>query len=168
MVSEGRSSGRSISSAPRLKNYRTEFWLSTLILILYFLLLGRHNSDIHQPARPKPLSVLTRALSNLQTGRDQKRSFLLWYVLRPIFSRDLFFTWTPSIPDILNLFVGSSRGRGTRAGGWFADFVEAQGDGSGIQSLVLEGGIKGWVGAGQDYVSQVDGYDEAVWKKFEC
>lgn len=33
-----------------------------------------------------------------------------------------------------------------------------------LKSLVLEGGIKGWVSAGPEYVELVDGYDENVWK----
>lgn len=77
----------------------------------------------------------------------------------------------------LNLFTahndfisGSSAGRGTRASGWFADYIlEKEGGGAGgMQSLVLEGGIKGWVGAGKEYVEQVVGYEAAAWKSTEC
>lgn len=60
--------------------------------------------------------------------------------------------------------VGSSQGRGTRAGGWLADYF-AEHDSTGMQSLVLEGGIKGWVKSGEEYLKYVEGYDEAVWKK---
>jgi len=34
-----------------------------------------------------------------------------------------------------------------------------------MESLILEGGIKGWVKAGPEYVEQMDGYDAEVWKK---
>lgn len=61
-------------------------------------------------------------------------------------------------------FPGSSRGRGTRAAGWFADHIQARGD-SGLQSLVLEGGIKGWVAEGKEYRELMDGFDEAAWEK---
>lgn len=37
-----------------------------------------------------------------------------------------------------------------------------------MQSLVLEGGIKGWVGAGEEYVEQIVGYEASVWKSTEC
>ncbi|EEH41616.1 hypothetical protein PAAG_03179 [Paracoccidioides lutzii Pb01] len=82
----------------------------------------------------------------------------------------------PSIPVLYTIFkkagikmviwyCGSSIGRATRAGGLFADYiVEKEGKGAqGIQSLVLEGGIKGWVGAGPEYVDRVDRYEASVW-----
>ncbi|KAL1981883.1 hypothetical protein VTN96DRAFT_2070 [Rasamsonia emersonii] len=59
-------------------------------------------------------------------------------------------------------YCGSSRGRGPRAAGWFADYLEEQGNTS-IRSLVLEGGIKGWVSAGEEYTRSMDGYDASVW-----
>ncbi|KKZ63154.1 hypothetical protein EMCG_02531 [[Emmonsia] crescens] len=87
----------------------------------------------------------------------------------------------PSIPTLYTIFkqagikkvicyCGSSRGRGTRASGWFADYILAkEGEGAGgMQSLVLEGGIKGWVGAGDEYVEQIVGYEASVWKSTEC
>jgi len=33
-----------------------------------------------------------------------------------------------------------------------------------MQSLVLEGGIKGWVKAGEEYVTKMQGYDASSWK----
>ncbi|WEW59258.1 hypothetical protein PRK78_004727 [Emydomyces testavorans] len=81
----------------------------------------------------------------------------------------------PSIPTVYAIFkqanvkkvifyCGSSQGRGTRAGGWLADYLAEHGD-TEMQSLVLEGGIKGWVRAGEEYIKYIDGYDEAVWKR---
>lgn len=32
-----------------------------------------------------------------------------------------------------------------------------------MQSVILTGGIKGWVAAGGEFVEWMDGYDEAVW-----
>lgn len=35
----------------------------------------------------------------------------------------------------------------------------------GLQSLVLEGGVKGWVAAGEEYTEWMDEYEASVWKK---
>lgn len=58
--------------------------------------------------------------------------------------------------------AASSKGRGNRAAGWFEDYIGERGD-AWMESLVLEGGIKGWVGAGGEYVAFVDEYVEGVW-----
>ncbi|KAJ5505451.1 hypothetical protein N7453_004408, partial [Penicillium expansum] len=58
--------------------------------------------------------------------------------------------------------AGSSRGRGVRAANWFAEYLDEQKDMK-IKSLVLEGGIKGWVAAGKDYTQLMDEYDESKW-----
>jgi arsenical-resistance protein 2 len=31
--------------------------------------------------------------------------------------------------------------------------------------MILEGGIKGWVAAGQEYIDCMDGFDEEAWSK---
>lgn len=62
--------------------------------------------------------------------------------------------------------TGSSRGRGTRAAAWFKDYIVSQKDTT-MESLYLEGGIKGWAKAGDVYVSFVDGYEASVWAAFE-
>ncbi|OMP89036.1 hypothetical protein BK809_0005757 [Diplodia seriata] len=59
-------------------------------------------------------------------------------------------------------WCGSSSGRGPRSAGWFADHIESQGD-SEMQSVVLDGGIKGWARAGPEYVSRMWEYDAAKW-----
>jgi arsenical-resistance protein 2 len=60
--------------------------------------------------------------------------------------------------------IGSSRGRGNRAAGWFADYLKQRGEkGDGMESLVLEGGVKGWASAGEEYVRLMDDNDAAVW-----
>lgn len=69
---------------------------------------------------------------------------------------------TSHVPRI-TFASGSSKGRGTRAAGWFADHIRAQNDTT-MESSVLEGGIKGWVAAGPEYVELTDGYDASVWK----
>jgi arsenical-resistance protein 2 len=62
--------------------------------------------------------------------------------------------------------TGSSRGRGTRAAGWFADLIEDAGDVE-MKSAILEGGITGWANAGEEYVQWMDEYDEETWKRGE-
>ncbi|KAK0749856.1 arsenate reductase [Schizothecium vesticola] len=83
----------------------------------------------------------------------------------------------PTIPTLYALFkaagakkviwyCGSSKGRGTRAAGWFGDHLDERRDEE-MESLILEGGIKGWAKAGDRFVEMMDEYDEAVWEKFE-
>lgn len=62
-------------------------------------------------------------------------------------------------------FTGSSRGRGTRAAASFADYISEHGSAEdGMESVILEGGIKGWATAGTEFVEYMDGYNEAVWR----
>lgn len=59
-------------------------------------------------------------------------------------------------------WCGSSNGRGPRCAGWFADYVSERLDAD-MQSIVLEGGIKGWVQAGPEYVARMQEYDASKW-----
>lgn len=61
---------------------------------------------------------------------------------------------------------GSSKGRGNRAASWFADYV-AEHDKSDcpIQSVALVQGIKGWVGAGPNFISKVSEFEAKLWRK---
>jgi arsenical-resistance protein 2 len=61
-------------------------------------------------------------------------------------------------------FPGSSRGRGTRAAGWFDDLIKEKGHSS-MKSLALFEGIAGWAAAGSEYVDLIDGYEKEVWEK---
>lgn len=78
------------------------------------------------------------------------------------------FDWIHKIATSWNantdLHSGSSAGRGTRAAGWFADYLEDQQD-TEVKSLVLSGGIKGWAAAGPEYTSLMTEYDASVWTK---
>jgi hypothetical protein len=60
------------------------------------------------------------------------------------------------------LHAGSSRGRGSRAASWFADYCAGKDDSS-VSSLALAGGIKGWAEAGEQYVKMMDGYSAEPW-----
>lgn len=64
--------------------------------------------------------------------------------------------------DLPWLPPGSSTGRGTRAAGWFQDHIDSQGGGQ-MRSVILKGGIKGWVAAGAKFTEQMDGFDESAW-----
>ena len=63
-----------------------------------------------------------------------------------------------------NSQAGACQGRGPRAAGWFRDHIAEQGD-TEMQSVILTGGIKGWVGAGGEFVEYMDGYDATAWVK---
>ncbi|KAK2136081.1 Rhodanese-like domain-containing protein [Fusarium oxysporum II5] len=59
-------------------------------------------------------------------------------------------------------YCSSSRGRGTRAAGWFQDRIDKQGD-SHMESAILFEGITGWAKAGGEFVEWMDEYDSTVW-----
>ena len=65
------------------------------------------------------------------------------------------------IPEVI-WYCGSSRGRGSRAAGWFADLIEDE-KLEGVRSVSLEGGIKAWAASGEDYTEMMSEYDEMVW-----
>ena len=58
---------------------------------------------------------------------------------------------------------GSSRGRGTRAAGWFDDLIKKQ-NVPGIRSAILEGGVAGWAKAGEEYTAFMDEYSAESWQ----
>ncbi|KAM0709326.1 hypothetical protein Q7P35_003364 [Cladosporium inversicolor] len=79
----------------------------------------------------------------------------------------------PTIPSLYALFhaagvrkviwyCGSSRSRGNRAAAWFADYLQGVSEGA-MQSLVLEGGIKGWVSGKGEYLQYMQEYDGSKW-----
>ncbi|KAK7185549.1 hypothetical protein DPSP01_010771 [Paraphaeosphaeria sporulosa] len=80
----------------------------------------------------------------------------------------------PTIPTLYALFkgagirqviwyCGSSKGRGARAAGWFADYIEDQGD-TQMKSVALAEGIKGWAtSAGGEYVEHMVEFDPSAW-----
>ena len=57
--------------------------------------------------------------------------------------------------------VGSSRGRGTRAAGWFDDLIKEKGHES-MKSLVLFEGVAGWAAAGKEYSDMMDACEKEV------
>lgn len=93
---------------------------------------------------------------------NSKVDHVVWYCGQffpfPNFGRCIEF------PQNADIYIGSCGGRGTRAAGWFADYIKEQGNES-MQSLVLEGGIKGWATAGPEYTALMVEYDANVWKK---
>ncbi|OJI88458.1 hypothetical protein ASPTUDRAFT_50383 [Aspergillus tubingensis CBS 134.48] len=117
----------------------------------------------------------------LRSGRQPGRDFLLIDLRRTDFEGGTIRgsinlpaqTLYPAIPTLYSLlsqshateviwYCGSSKGRGVRAASWFADYIEQQQD-TRMRSLVLEGGIKGWVAAGKEYTDFMDEYDASAW-----
>ncbi|PQE10391.1 arsenate reductase (Arc2) protein [Rutstroemia sp. NJR-2017a WRK4] len=136
------------------------------------------------PAPKSTAAVITREslLSWMQEGKLAGKNFVLVDLRRTDFeggtirgsinlpAQSLY----PTIPSMCTLFstsgiltviwyCGSSRGRGNRAAGWFADYIKEQNN-TEMESCTLEGGIKGWVAGGKEYVEMMDEYDAAVWK----
>ncbi|KAI5785143.1 Rhodanese-like domain-containing protein [Pyronema domesticum] len=60
-------------------------------------------------------------------------------------------------------YCGSSNGRGPRVAGWLQDTINEKGDDS-IKSVAMTGGIKGWAKAGEEYTSQMVGYEKEAWE----
>lgn len=60
------------------------------------------------------------------------------------------------------IVLGSSRGRGTRAAGWFHDLIEDHGITS-VSSVILREGITGWARAGKEYTDWMVEYDSEYW-----
>lgn len=58
--------------------------------------------------------------------------------------------------------LASSRGRGPRAAGWFSDYIAESSDNE-MESVVLQGGIKGWATAGDEFIEWMDEYDPCFW-----
>ncbi|TQN71450.1 Arsenical-resistance protein 2 [Colletotrichum shisoi] len=57
-------------------------------------------------------------------------------------------------------YCGSSNGRGPRSANWLQDYFDGVGE-TEIQSVILKGGIKGWV---RKYGGRMmDSYDETAW-----
>ena len=62
--------------------------------------------------------------------------------------------------------LGSSRGRGTRAAGWFQDLLDDE-HVTDIKSTVLLDGVAGWARAGDEYTQLMQDYDAGLWSKKE-
>ncbi|KAK3671257.1 hypothetical protein LTR78_008892 [Recurvomyces mirabilis] len=60
---------------------------------------------------------------------------------------------------------GSSNGRGPRCAGWFLEHVRNTAEDTDMQVMVLEGGVKGWVKAGQQFTQLMDGYEPRYWEQ---
>lgn len=55
-------------------------------------------------------------------------------------------------------------GRGSKCAAWFLEHVRNTAGDENMQVMVLEGGVKGWVKAGPEYVGFMDGYKEEHWR----
>jgi len=68
-------------------------------------------------------------------------------------------------------YCGSCGNRGPRCAGWFKDYVTEMAAKAGtpptIEVFALEGGIKGWVAGGEQFLKCMDGFKPEYWKQFE-
>lgn len=80
-----------------------------------------------------------------------KINLVIWYC-----GMIIFMSTCIKVTCKLTLHSGSSRGRGSRAAAWFRDYLQEQGK-THIRSVILEGGFKGWMASGEDFVQKVVG-----------
>ncbi|CAD0046296.1 unnamed protein product, partial [Aureobasidium pullulans] len=53
-----------------------------------------------------------------------------------------------------------------RAAAWFADYLnDCHDDRELMESVILLDGIKGWAGAGDEYIAKMQEYDAEIWKE---
>ncbi|KAL1995861.1 hypothetical protein VTN49DRAFT_727 [Thermomyces lanuginosus] len=144
------------------------------------------TAEIPEPKTVAPTLSREEVLDWLRSGkRVAGRNFVLVDVRRNDFeggtirgslnlpAQSLFLT-LPTIYNVLAatqvqdvvFYCGSSRGRGPRTAGWFADYL-ADKQGHSLKCWVLEGGIKGWVKAGPEYTEWMDGYEPTAWENIE-
>ncbi|OQV03439.1 Rhodanese-like domain-containing protein isoform 2 [Cladophialophora immunda] len=86
----------------------------------------------------------------------------LYFSLAPLYN----LCTAANIPLVI-FYCGSSRGRGSRAAGWLADYIADQGQkkATTLRSVILKGGIKGWVDGGDEYTQWMDAFEAEAWKK---
>lgn len=63
------------------------------------------------------------------------------------------------IPKNLNRVLKT---RGSRAAGWFDDYIQDQGD-EVMKSVILEGGVAGCAGAGKEYTDLMGRLVDGAW-----
>jgi hypothetical protein len=131
---------------------------------MFIRIAGRNHNDFNQPPGPKPLPDHPIAVRNFPRGWCTAGHLVLWSVsldMRPIAAPSLH-TLIQRLKLEIDLEPGSSRGRGTRAAAWFADHLQSVPDTT-MKSLVLEGGIKGWVSEKGEHLEYVQEYDASKW-----
>lgn len=123
--------------------------------------LGRYHSRLDQSSCAKSIPQYTDLIRTFPSFGHTPGNLVLWYVsLDTVSATQLLY----SILNQLLFVVGSSKGRGTRAAGWFADYMEDQGDEQ-MKSVALAGGVKGWaIAASGEYVEHMAEYDPSAWQ----
>ncbi|KAG9229910.1 Rhodanese-like domain-containing protein [Amylocarpus encephaloides] len=171
----------------RIASYRSRF-SSSAIMATINPSVGEPAADkpwhAAYPAPKTTAAVITREslLSWMLDGKVAGKDFVLVDLRRTDFeggtirgsinlpAQSLYST-IPSLYALLSTaavrnviwYCGSSRGRGNRAAGWFADYIKEQNN-TEMESRTLEEGIKGWATGGDEYVRMMDEYDAAIWK----
>jgi len=122
---------------------------------------GRGYSGLDQPPSAELVFKHPDPLHPLRICWSDESDLLLWCVhtLSRIPCRR-----TQKVVFNSGLFQGSSRGRGTRAAGWFEDYLRDQGN-EAMGSYILFEGITGWAGAGDEYTRLMDEYQKEHWRK---
>lgn len=59
--------------------------------------------------------------------------------------------------------TGACQSRSSKAAAWFTDHIEHEGN-DGMQSLVLEGGIKAWAAEKGEFWRYMQEYDKSKWE----
>nr|KAK5432350.1 hypothetical protein LTR18_011139 [Exophiala xenobiotica] len=104
-------------------------------------LRGRDDPRLYKSAGTKSLLFFANLVKSMPKSWHQKRHMVLRLVR-----------------------LGSSRGRGTRAAGWFQDFLDDTKT-EGILSAILLDGIGGWARACNEYTCLMDEYDSKHWSE---
>lgn len=84
---------------------------------------------------------------------------VIWYCGGSRGYQDIGFFCSQLAPEL-----GSSRGRGTRAAGWFDDLLRERSI-SNMESVILLDGVAGWAKAGEEYTALMDDYDAVAWEE---
>ena len=65
---------------------------------------------------------------------------------------------------VFTCMSSSEGGRARRCAGWFLEHVRDVVGDEGMQVLVLEGGVKGWVRGGEGFTGLMDGFEGGFWE----
>lgn len=124
---------------------------------------GRHDKRLIEFTCADSILQPFHTSHGLRGSTHQACDMVLWYVDALARSTTQLCSMSAWRLTDYSLISGSSRGRGSRAAAWFRDHIEAEGKSSTVQSVILEGGIKGWVAGGEEFTEMMEGYDGAAW-----
>lgn len=138
---------------------RSVTWISIKAFKLLRSNVGRDYSGLDQPPGAELIFKHPDPLHALHSCWSDESDLLLWCVPCPESC-----SGAPKVVFNSGIFQGSSRGRGSRAAGWFEDYLHDQGN-EAMGSYTLLEGIAGWAGAGEEYTRLMDEYQKEHWRK---